>query len=80
MFAYQKFQFGHILEGLGMENVAIFLANGNNCRQFHIVYDLMVYFVVVWYIFPVKVCFTKKNLSSLSMSTYVLPIILFLGT
>jgi hypothetical protein len=40
------------LEGLDIENLGIF-------------YDHLVYFVVIWYIFPVLVFWTKKNLATL---------------
>jgi hypothetical protein len=42
--SYQKAQFRYILESLGMENVGIF-------------YGHLVKFVVIWFIFPVLVCF-----------------------
>jgi hypothetical protein len=39
IFAYQKSNFGNILEGLGMDNVGIF-------------YCHLVYFIAIWYILP----------------------------
>jgi hypothetical protein len=59
LFANQKFQFGYILDGLGVDNVGIIyghleylkaiwyilLSMGVCCCQ-------LVYFVVIWYIFP----------------------------
>jgi hypothetical protein len=52
IFAYQKSKFGHILEGLGMENVGIILG-------------YLVYFMGIWYICTVLVCCTMKNLATL---------------
>jgi hypothetical protein len=34
-------------------------------QPFEIFYDRLVYFVVIWYIFPVLVHCTKKNLATL---------------
>jgi hypothetical protein len=38
--------------------------------QFGIFCGILVYFVAIWYIFPVLVCCTKKNLAVLLRSTY----------
>jgi hypothetical protein len=40
IFSYQKYNFGYVLEGLGMENFGIF-------------YVHFLYFMVIWYILPV---------------------------
>jgi hypothetical protein len=34
-------------------------------QPFVIFYDHLVYFLVIWYVFPVLVCFNKKNLATL---------------
>jgi hypothetical protein len=54
MFPTQKSKFGYILEGLAMEDVGIF--------DRHLVYFTgdLVYFVLIWYIFPILVCCSKK--------------------
>jgi hypothetical protein len=48
-----------------MEDVGIFLAIWSILRQFGLFYGNLVYFVVIWYIFTVLVCCTKKNLATL---------------
>jgi hypothetical protein len=65
IFSNRKSQFGYILEGLAMEDVGIFLAIWSILRQFGLFYGNLVYFVVIWYIFTVLVCCTKKNLATL---------------
>jgi hypothetical protein len=59
-FSNQKSQFGYILEGIAKEDVGIFYGHLVYlfCRHF-------VYFMVIWYIVPVLVCCTKKNLATL---------------
>jgi hypothetical protein len=52
-FSNQKFQFGLILEGPRLENVNII--NGH-----------LEYFTDIWYIFPVLISCTKKNLSTMT--------------
>jgi hypothetical protein len=51
-FSNQKSQFGNILEGLAMENLCIFI-------------DFLVYFVVIWNIFPRFGILDQKNLATL---------------
>jgi hypothetical protein len=48
-----------------MENVGIFMTIWSILRPIGIFYGHLVYFLVVWYIFPVLVCCTKKNLATL---------------
>jgi hypothetical protein len=45
IFAYQKFQYGYILEALGMENVGVPIL-----WPFGVFYDCLVYFVLILYI------------------------------
>jgi hypothetical protein len=59
----QKSHYGYILECLAMEDVGVF-------------YGQLVYFMSIWYIFwsfgmlfPVLVCYSKKNLATLHWST-----------
>jgi hypothetical protein len=42
-FSYQKSQFGHILDGLDMQNFVIFYCN-------------LLYYAVIWYIFWWPIC------------------------
>jgi hypothetical protein len=59
LFSNQKYQFGYIFEGLGMENVGIFM----------IIWKYLVNFMVVWYslwlfgiyIFSVLVCLDRAK-------------------
>jgi hypothetical protein len=48
-----------------LENADIFMAIGNILRTFGIVYNHLVHFVFIWYIFPVLVSCTNKNLATL---------------
>jgi hypothetical protein len=66
-FSNQKSQFGQNLEGLGMENVVRFYDNLENVSViwYNVVYSRLVYFVVIWYIFPFWYVWTKKNLATL---------------
>jgi hypothetical protein len=61
LFSYQKSQFGSILEGLGMENVGMFVTIWNILRPFGIICGSLVYFVVIWYIFHVLVCLDQEK-------------------
>jgi hypothetical protein len=63
-----KYQFGYVLEGLGMENVVIFMTICNILRPFGQSYGSLVEFVVVWYIFSVLVCLDGENLATLFCS------------
>jgi hypothetical protein len=58
MFPTQKSKFGYILEGLAMEDVGIF--------DRHLVYFTgdLVYFVLIWYIFPHFGMLFQKNLAT----------------
>jgi hypothetical protein len=54
LFSDQKIQFGYILEGLGMENVGIFLSIWNILRPFGIFYcNLGSTIVIIWNIWCV---------------------------
>jgi hypothetical protein len=50
-------------EGLGIENVGICYGHWEYFTT--LCYDRLIYFVVDWYIFPVLVCCTKRNLATL---------------
>jgi hypothetical protein len=52
------------MKGLRLEN-EYFMAIWNILQIFGIFYDHSVHFVFIWYIFPVLVSFTKKNLATL---------------
>jgi hypothetical protein len=43
-----------------------FMAVWNILRTFGIFYEILVHFVLIWYIFPVLVYCTKKNLATLT--------------
>jgi hypothetical protein len=60
LFSNQKFKVGKILEGLAIEDDGMDIL-----RSFVIFYGLLVKFMVIWYIFPVLVSCTKKNLATL---------------
>jgi hypothetical protein len=64
-FSNQKSRCGLILEGLASEDVGIFVC------KFGQFYGYLVHFVIlliIWYIFPVLVCCTKKSLATLPPS------------
>jgi hypothetical protein len=63
-FQTKKSKFGLILEGLAVEGVGAF-------------YGHLVYFMVIWCIFPVLVCCAEKNLATLVHSGFLRPIISF---
>jgi hypothetical protein len=48
-----------------MEDAGIFYVHLVNLQQFGIFYSQSVYFLVIWYIFSVLVCCSKKNLATL---------------
>jgi hypothetical protein len=61
LFSNQKYQFG----GLRLENVDIFYGNLEYFMDKWDISDHLVYFLFIWYIFPVLVSSTKKNLATL---------------
>jgi hypothetical protein len=55
-----------MLEGLAMKDVGIFFMEIWSILQpFHMFYGHLVYFVVIWYLFPVLVYCTKKTMATL---------------
>jgi hypothetical protein len=46
-----------------------FKAIWNILQTFGLFYDHLIYFAFIWYIFPVLVSFTKKNLATLDSVT-----------
>jgi DNA integrity scanning protein DisA with diadenylate cyclase activity len=52
-----------------LENVDILMVIWHILQTFMIFYDHLVHFVLIWYIFPVWVIFTQKNLTTLAKST-----------
>jgi hypothetical protein len=77
LFSNQKYQFGYILDGLGMANIGTFCGHllyfVATCDilwsfgTFVVIWYIcghLVHFVVIWYIFPVLVFCTKKNLAT----------------
>jgi hypothetical protein len=54
-----------------MEKVSIFMDSWSILRSFVIFYGHLVQFMVIWYIFPVLVFCTKKNLATLKQSRVV---------
>jgi hypothetical protein len=65
LFSNQKSKFGSILEGLRLENVDIFYGHMEYFTDIWDILWLCVHFVFIWYIFPVLVSCTKKNLATL---------------
>jgi hypothetical protein len=53
------------LQGLGIENIVIFYDHLEYSTSFGIIYSILVWFVAIWYIFPVSVCLDLKNLATL---------------
>jgi hypothetical protein len=51
-----------------MEDVGVFYAIWYILLPFGIVYGHLVYFLVIWYIFPVLVRCNKKNLATLTQT------------
>jgi hypothetical protein len=70
VYLHTKSVIGNILEAIGMENDAIFLEFLRPLGPF---YDLLVYFVLIWYIFTVLVCCTDKKPATLYPIWYVTP-------
>jgi hypothetical protein len=48
-----------------MEIVETFYNHWDFLRPFGIIYGRLVWFVVIWYIFPVLVCLDQQNLATL---------------
>jgi hypothetical protein len=51
-----------------MEDVDTFYDHLVHFTPLGMFYGHLVYFMVIWYIFPVLVCWTKKNLATLEQS------------
>jgi hypothetical protein len=65
-FKTKNHNLGVFLEGLGMESVGIYYALLVYCTAIWYTYlGSFCIFVVIWYIFPVLLCFTQKNLATL---------------
>jgi hypothetical protein len=56
---------GTFLRVLQLEMLVYYLAVWSILRLFGMFLGHLVYFMIFWYIFPVLVCFTKKNLATL---------------
>jgi hypothetical protein len=52
LFSNRKSKFGYILDGLALEDVGIFYGHLVHLWSFLIFNGHLVYFVVIWYIFP----------------------------
>jgi hypothetical protein len=61
IFSNQNLQFGKIFYSLAMKDVVIFLTVGLFYGHFCIFYDHLVYFVIIWYIFPRFGIFYKEK-------------------
>jgi hypothetical protein len=58
-FSNQESQFGHILEGLGTENVGIHILCVFGLFDSHVVYLKAIWYVFpFWYILPIKIWHT----------------------
>jgi hypothetical protein len=66
--SYQKFQFGHILEGPAKEDTDIFYGHLVYLTAIWYIIGHLVNFMVIWYIFAPFGMFTKKNLATLKLS------------
>jgi hypothetical protein len=65
LFSYQTPNLGlHILESLGIEKFSIFYDHLEHITTISYFYDNLVYFMVVWCIFPLWYVWTKKNLAN----------------
>jgi hypothetical protein len=53
------------LAGLAMEDVGTVFIHLVYLQPFGIFYGRLVYFLELWYIFPVLVCYSRKNLATL---------------
>jgi hypothetical protein len=68
-FSYQKSQFRHILEVIGMEKVAILYDHLEYVHMFYVnlvymyVHGYLVHFVVIWYFFPFYKYLATLNLT-----------------
>jgi hypothetical protein len=56
---------GEFWRALDWKMLIYFMATWNILWTFGVFYDLLVHFVSIWYIFPVLVSCTKKNLATL---------------
>jgi hypothetical protein len=54
-----------ILKGLAMEDVGIFYGHLVYFIAIKNIFGNLVNFMVIWHIFPILVCCTKKNLATL---------------
>jgi hypothetical protein len=70
LFSYQKSLFGYIFEGLGKENVGIFYDHLENFTATWCIFDSLVQFVVIRYIFPVLVCLDQEKSGSPGLAAY----------
>jgi hypothetical protein len=61
------------LEGIEIEEVGIFYGHLVHFRTFDLFYGRLAYFVVIWYIFPVLVCCTRKIWQPCFQGTKLLP-------
>jgi hypothetical protein len=64
VFQTKNQNFSKFLEGFAIEVFSIFIAVLSILRPNGIFYGRLVHFVVIWYIFPVLVCCTEKNLAT----------------
>jgi hypothetical protein len=71
-FQKQKSKFGYFLESLAMEDLEYFMTIWSILQPSGILYG---HFEEIRYIFPVCVCYTKKNLATIlsSFARYFLP-------
>jgi hypothetical protein len=69
LFSNQKSQFGGIFQNLRWRNVDIFEFLFGMFYGYMHIYDHLVHFVFIWYIFPVLVSCKKKNLATLDRSS-----------
>jgi hypothetical protein len=65
-FQTKNLNLGKFWRALDWKMLIYFMAIWNILRTFDIIYSLLSRFVVIWYIFPVLVSRTKKNLATLS--------------
>jgi hypothetical protein len=64
----QNDNLGKFWRALDWKLLIYFVPIWNILETFGIFYDHLVHFVFIWYIFPVLVSFTKKNLATLCYS------------
>jgi hypothetical protein len=60
-FQTKNYTFGKIWSALELKMSQYFMTIGNMFWSFGIIYSRLVYFVVVWYIFPVLVCLDQEK-------------------